>query len=133
MFTNHFRRGFLLFISLAGVTAFQLSLTSTAHASKASMEAIRSVWPEHHASVAIRIAQRESRLQPRVRGCSGTCFGLFQISYPAHRHWLGAMGVKSASELMDPVINSKAALRLFLMTGSNWSPWCHSSGFPRYC
>jgi len=133
MCKGSFRHKFSAFIFLAGMSTSQLAMPPAAHASKASIEAIRAVWPEPHAAVALQIAKRESGLQPLARGCGGACVGLFQISYPAHRHWLAAMGIKTASDLIDPVINSRAAYRLFQLTGSNWRPWCHSSGFPRYC
>lgn len=101
--------------------------------SEASIEAIRSVWPANHASVAIQIARRESRLHAGAKGCGGNCVGLFQIYFPAHRHWLAGIGVTAPSQLLDPVVNAKAAYQLFKLTGSSWSPWCHPSGFPRVC
>lgn len=104
-----------------------------AEGSPASVEAIRSVWPAPHASVALQIARRESALQPGARGCGGTCYGLFQIAYPVHRHWLAGIGVTRASQLLDPVVNARAAYHLFKITGANWRPWCHGSGFPRSC
>lgn len=100
---------------------------------QASVEAINSVWPAPHASVAIQIARRESGLQPGIKGCGGTCYGLFQIAYPVHRHWLAGIGVNRASQLLDPLVNAKAAYHLFKITGGNWRPWCHGSGFPRSC
>ena len=112
----------------AGVLAPQ-----RADGSQASVEAILSVWPAAHASVAIQIARRESSLQPGVIGCGRSCYGLFQIAYPVHRHWLSGIGIRRAEQLLDPVVNARAAYHLFKLTGSSWRPWCHGSGFPRSC
>jgi len=102
-------------------------------ASQSAIEAIKENWPVKYASTAIRIAQRESKLTPSVQGCGGRCVGLFQIVYPAHRHWLATLGITQASDLKDATLNSKAAYHLFKLSGSNWSPWCHPSGFPTRC
>ncbi len=125
-------RSSLIAVALGGLTAAVLA-PQRADGSQASVEAIRSVWPAPHASVAIQIARRESSLQPGVRGCGGTCYGLFQIAYPVHRHWLAGIGVSRADQLLDPVVNARAAYHLFKVTGSSWTPWCHGSGFPRSC
>lgn len=119
-----------LFVATA---LMQLGVASPALASQSSIEAIHSAWPEAHASTALRIARRESRLNPGVRGCNGKCYGLFQIAFPVHRHWLSSIGITRPGQLLDPMVNAKAAYHLFKITGSNWSPWCHSSGFPRSC
>ena len=102
-------------------------------ASDNSEQAIRDVWPDEFEDIAVQIAKRESRLTPHVRGCSGSCIGLFQILFPVHRHWLATIGVTQSSQLLDPVVNAKAAYHLFSITGKNWSPWCHPSGFPVSC
>ena len=102
-------------------------------ASQSAIDAIKENWPEQYAATAIKIAKRESRLTPSVRGCGGNCVGLFQIAYPAHRHWLSTLGITQPSDLKDPTLNSKAAYHLFKLSGANWSPWCHSSGFPTHC
>lgn len=119
--------------TLCAAMSLGVGFASPAAASQSSVDAIRAAWPEHHVSTALSIARRESRLQPGVRGCGGTCYGLFQIVFPVHRHWLASIGVTSPSQLLDPVVNAKAAYHLFKITGSNWSPWCHSSGYPRSC
>ena len=94
---------------------------------------IRRVWPDDSEQVALRVADRESRLRPNAIGCSGRCFGIFQIMYPVHRAWLRQMGIVSADQLLDAETNVRAALRLHELTDESWSPWCHSSGFPRRC
>lgn len=125
-------RALIIAVAFGGQLAAVLA-PQRADASQASVEAIRSVWPAAHASVAIQVARRESALQPGVIGCGRTCYGLFQIAYPAHRHWLSAIGVSRADQLLDPVVNAKAAYHLFKLTGFSWRPWCHGSGFPRSC
>ena len=56
------------------------------------------------------------------------CYGLFQIYYEVHKGWLAGLGVNSASDLYDPVLNTRAALitrgqteirRLGLRMGAN--------------
>ena len=80
---------------------------------------IRDVWPDDLEDEAIRIATRESNLIPTVSNYC--CYGLFQIYYTAHKTWLAAMGITSASQLYDPRVNATAALALYNMSG--WSPW----------
>lgn len=125
-------RASLIAVALCGMSAAVLA-PPRADGSQASVETIRSVWPAAHAPVAIQIARRESSLQPGVRGCGGTCYGLFQIAYPVHRHWLAGIGISRADQLLDSVVNARAAYHLFKVTGSSWRPWCHGSGFPRAC
>ena len=110
-----------------------ICLGSPSFASGKAEQAIRDVWPDDLEGIAVQIAMRESRLVPSVRGCGGTCMGLFQILFPVHQQWLAIIGVTKSSQLLDPVINAKAAYHLFSITGKNWSPWCHSSGFPISC
>ena len=98
-----------------------------------SEQAIREIWPDDLEETALKIAQRESRLVSSVKGCGGRCIGLFQIVFPVHRHWLATIGISNANQLLDPLVNAKAAYHLFSITGRNWSPWCHSSGFPVSC
>lgn len=98
-----------------------------------SEQAIRDIWPDDIEQIALKIAKRESRLIPYVKGCSGRCIGLFQIVFPVHQHWLAKLGINNADQLLDPVVNAKAAYHLFSITGRNWSPWCHPSGFPVSC
>src|SRR4029077_8126253 len=47
---------------------------------------IRDMWPDESEDEAVRIATRESRLQPGAR--NSCCYGLFQIHFRAHRAWL---------------------------------------------
>lgn len=88
---------------------------------RAEVEAIiRQVWPDDLETEALRIATRESNLQPGVRNYC--CFGLFQIYYNVHKVWLGQMGVTSADQLYDPMINAYVAYAMYLKAGG-WGPW----------
>jgi LysM repeat protein len=88
---------------------------------RAEVEAIiRYVWPDELENEAIRIATRESNLQPGVRNFC--CFGLFQIYFNVHKSWLARMGITSAEQLYDPLINAQAGYALYLRAGS-WGPW----------
>lgn len=80
---------------------------------------IRELWPDDSEDEAVRIATRESRLQPSAR--NACCYGLFQIHYTAHRSWLAAMGVESPAALLDARTNVTAALALYEAAG--WGPW----------
>ena len=81
---------------------------------------IRDVWPDDLEDKAIAIATRESNLTPAVR--NACCFGLFQIYFSVHAGWLAQMGVTSATQLYDPLINTQAALALYYRNGG-WGPW----------
>jgi len=80
---------------------------------------IRAAWPDDSEDEAVRIATRESRLQPGAR--NSCCFGLFQIHFQAHRGWLADMGVTSSSQLLDAQTNINVALALYQAAG--WQPW----------
>ncbi|MFQ6539227.1 MULTISPECIES: transglycosylase SLT domain-containing protein [Aphanothece] len=86
-----------------------------------ALAAIRQVWPEEHIDSAIRLAHLESGLSPTARGCAGDCFGLFQIHYIANRRLMAAMGIHSPEQLLDPIVNSTVAYRIFRESG--WGPW----------
>ena len=88
---------------------------------RAEVEAIiRQVWPDDLENEAVRIATRESNLIPGVRNYC--CFGLFQLYYNVHKSWLAQMGVTSAEQLYDPLINSYVAYAMYLKAGG-WGPW----------
>jgi len=88
---------------------------------RAEVEAIiRQVWPDNLEDEAVRIATRESNLVPGVRNYC--CYGLFQIYYSVHQRWLNQIGVTSATQLYDPLVNAYAAYVLYLRAGS-WAPW----------
>lgn len=86
-----------------------------------ALAAIREVWPEEHETTAIQVAYKESGLSPTARGCDGDCFGLFQIHYTPNRRLIASMGIENPEELLDPVVNSTVAYRLFREAG--WKPW----------
>ncbi len=83
--------------------------------------AIRQVWPAAHHDSAIRLARLESGLSPTARGCAGACIGLFQIHYTANRRLMAAMGIHTPDQLLDPIVNSTVAYRMFRESG--WRPW----------
>ncbi len=88
---------------------------------RAEVEAIiRAVWPDPLEDEAVRIATRESNLQPGVRNYC--CFGLFQIYYSVHKGWLAQIGITSAEQLYDPLVNAHAAYTLYQRAGG-WGPW----------
>lgn len=89
-----------------------------------ALAAIRQVWPLEHQIAAIGVAYKESGLSPTARGCDGDCFGLFQIHYSANRRLIAGMGIDNPEELLDPVVNSTVAYRLFRQAG--WTPWTTS-------
>lgn len=80
---------------------------------------IRDVWPDDLENEAVRIATRESNLQPGVR--NACCFGLFQLYWTVHRGWLADLGVTDSSQLFDARTNATAALALYQRNG--WAPW----------
>lgn len=93
---------------------------SSGSGSPASPEQIiRAVWPDDVEDRAVAIAYRESRLTPTAR--NACCYGLFQIHYRAHQSWLTLYGVRSATDLLDPVTNARVALALYQSAG--WGPW----------
>ena len=81
---------------------------------------IRRVFPKRLEARAIAIAKRESKLN--AHSYSYCCYGLFQIYFEAHRDWMKAFGVTSASQLLDPLTNAKMALQVYRRSGS-WAPW----------
>jgi hypothetical protein len=109
--------GLLATLSLVGFRPVLGNETPQADA----LAAIREVWPEEHETTAIQVAYKESGLSPTALGCDGDCFGLFQIHYTANRRLIAAMGIKNPEELLDPLVNSTVAYRLFRQAG--WTPW----------
>ena len=86
----------------------------------AEVEAIiREIWPDDLEDEAVRIATRESHLNPRAQNYC--CYGLFQIYFNVHHLWLAEMGVTSGEQLLDPVVAAKAGLKLYQRNG--WGPW----------
>jgi hypothetical protein len=81
---------------------------------------IRYIWPDDLEDRAVEIAWRESNLRNDVRNYC--CYGLFQIYYTVHRSWLAGLGVTSAEDLYDPVLNAVAAYTLYQRAGG-WGPW----------
>jgi LysM repeat protein len=86
------------------------------------IQIIRDAWPDELEERALAIAQRESKLQPQVVNRSGCCYGLFQIYYRWHKNWLPNVGVNSAQDLLNPILNSKAAYRMY-QRNNGWGPW----------
>ncbi len=102
-------------------TSTPAAAAPTTSYSRAEVEAIiRQVWPDDLENEAVRIATRESNLDPGVRNYC--CFGLFQIYYNVHKTWLSQMGVTSAEQLYDPMTNAYVAYAMYLKAGG-WGPW----------
>lgn len=80
---------------------------------------IRDVWPDDLEDWAVRIAKRESNLQPGVR--NSICWGLFQIYWTQHRAWLAQFGVTDPHQLLDARTNAEMAYQLYLIDGAG--PW----------
>ncbi|MCE9621012.1 MAG: LysM peptidoglycan-binding domain-containing protein [Actinomycetia bacterium] len=86
----------------------------------AEVEAIiREIWPDELEEEALRIAKRESHLNPRAQNYC--CYGLFQIYFNVHKKWLAELGITSGEMLLDPTNAAKAGLRLYERNG--WGPW----------
>ncbi len=91
---------------------------------------IKAAWPDHLEDTAIAVAQRETGLYPYSQG--GCCYGLFQIYWSVHQTWLKDIGITSAAQLLDPVLNAKAGYVAYRRNG--WNPWCSTkTGFPVKC
>jgi peptidoglycan hydrolase-like protein with peptidoglycan-binding domain len=83
---------------------------------------IRAIWPDDIEDWAVRIAKRESNLQPHVR--NSCCWGLFQIHWVAHHSWLTAeFGITSPEQLYDPTVNATVALALYMRSTPHCQPW----------
>ena len=81
---------------------------------------IRDVFPDDLEEHALVIAERESHLNPY--SANFCCYGVFQINYNAHSKWLPSIGVTSAAQLFDPLVNTRAALIIYQRSNS-WAPW----------
>ena len=55
------------------------------------------------------------------------CYGLFQIKWDSHQSWLAGLGITSAEQLYDPLVNAHAALMLYMRAGG-WGPWGGAPG-----
>ena len=86
------------------------------------IQIIRDAWPDNLEERALFIAHRESKYQPRVINRSKCCYGLFQIYYRWHKSWLPEVGVTSANQLLDPLLNAAAAYRMY-QRNNGWGPW----------
>ena len=97
----------------AGTTA---TVAVRAYTAAENEAIIRSVWPDELEEEALRIARRESNLKNNAK--NSCCYGLFQIHWNAHKSWLAGIGVTSASQLLDPNVNTTAAYTLYQRSGS---------------
>ena len=88
--------------------------------SAAQSEAIiREIFPDKLERRALKIAQRESRLNHVAN--SWCCLGLFQIYFGANKAFLGTLGITNASQLLDARTNATAAYAMYQRSG--WAPW----------
>jgi hypothetical protein len=92
----------------------------TAYSAAENEAVIRAVWPDDLEEEALRIARRESNLKNNAK--NSCCYGLFQLNWNSHKSWLAAIGVTSASRLLDPTVNANAAYTLYQRSGS-FRPW----------
>ena len=98
---------------------------------KQSRAIIREVWPDELEETALFVARRESNLVPSVvGGKNNCCLGLFQMYWSVHQSWLTKSGVTEPSQLLDPRVNTQAALALYRRNGNSWRPWWTSSWRP---
>jgi hypothetical protein len=81
---------------------------------------IRKAFPDDQEDKALAVAWRESRHDPRAYN-GWCCYGLFQIYFEANASFLATLGITSAEQLLDPVVNTSAALAMFQRSG--WGPW----------
>lgn len=108
-------------VKKATTTTTPAAAAPKASYTRAEVEAIiRQVWPDDLEDEAVRIATRESNLNPGVRNFC--CFGLFQIYFNVHKTWLAQMGVTSADQLYNPLTNAYVAYAMYLKAGG-WGPW----------
>jgi soluble lytic murein transglycosylase-like protein len=90
---------------------------------------IRDAFPDGQTEeVALYVAQRESNLRPGVT--SSCCTGLFQIYYKWHKVRLARLGIRTEADLLDPVLNIRAAADIYRTNG--WGPWCTRGLKARY-
>jgi hypothetical protein len=81
---------------------------------------IRSVWPASLADHAVFIANRESHLIPTSHNYC--CYGIFALYFNQLPASLRArFGLTTASQLYDPLLNSRVAYALYQIAG--WKPW----------
>jgi hypothetical protein len=86
------------------------------------VQIIRDAWPDDLEERALIIAHRESKYRPGAVSGSKCCYGLFQIYYRWHKTWLPEVGVTSANQLLDPLLNAAAAYKLY-QRNNGWGPW----------
>lgn len=86
------------------------------------IQLIRDTFPDDVEEVALYVARRESNLNPRSK--NWCCSGLFQIYYKHHKTRVRAVGVMSEADLLNPVLNVRAAHLIWSQNGKSWGPWC---------
>ena len=86
------------------------------------IQLIRDTFPDDVEEVALYVAKRESNYNPRSK--NWCCSGLFQIYYKHHKTRVRAVGVKTEADLLNPVLNVKAAHLIWSQNGKSWGPWC---------
>jgi Transglycosylase SLT domain len=93
---------------------------AVSHTNEQIESLIRRVFPDDEEEKALAVAWRESRHDPRAYN-GWCCYGLFQIYFDANAKLLATVGITSAAQLFDPVLNTTAAFALFRRSG--WAPW----------
>jgi hypothetical protein len=80
---------------------------------------ITEVFGPTNGPAAIRVANCESRLNPRAISKGGGNWGLFQINR-VHKPWVESMGYRW-EDVLDARVNATIAKRIF--DASGWRPW----------
>jgi hypothetical protein len=118
--------GDVICLPRAAVTAaappkgLQLKPPAKRYSTKQATAIIREIFPDRLEARALAIAKRESNLNPAAY--SWCCLGLFQLNWNPHKKWLNAMGISSPQDLLDPYVNTRAALQLYKRS-NGWGPW----------
>lgn len=88
----------------------------------ASRDAITKWFPDWAEAKAIRVANCESRLNPKAISSGGANWGLFQLNRRTWEPTARSMGY-TWDQVLDPYINSKLALQIYKAAGNSFSPW----------
>ena len=85
------------------------------------------MFPEREWETASTIAQRESKFIPTAYN-GWCCYGVFQIYWNVHKGWLDDFGVDSSDDLLDPLLNVRAARAIWERSGNSWTAWSTYDG-----
>ena len=118
------RKAIHLSIGLVAIVGIAFA-TAACTPEAVAKDAIDQSWG-HNSACAVKIAERESGLQPDAVNARSGATGLFQLM-PLHKAWIKAELGYDFSEMKDPYKNSKAAALLssknYKANGDGWAPW----------